>query len=52
MIGVLGLLLDAKACGAVKPVQPHLNALRQTAGFHLADAVYDHALSLAGETVT
>jgi predicted nucleic acid-binding protein len=50
VVGVVGILLDAKACGAVKAVRPHLDALRQTAGFYLNDAVYDHALSLACES--
>jgi uncharacterized protein len=49
VIGVVGILLDAKACGAIRAVRPHLNALRQTAGFYLTDAVYEAALSLAGE---
>jgi len=47
---VVGILLEAKACDAVKAVRPHLDALRQTAGFYLDDVVYKHALSLAGES--
>lgn len=50
VMGVVGLLLEAKACGAVKAVRPHLDALRQAAGFYLGDSLYDHALSLAGES--
>lgn len=50
VIGVVGLLLEAKACGAVKTVRRHLDALRQTAGFYLGDSLYDHALSLADES--
>jgi predicted nucleic acid-binding protein len=49
VVGVVGTLLDAKACGAVKAMRPHLDALRQTAGFYLSDAVYDDVLSRAGE---
>lgn len=49
VVGVVGVLLDAKACGAVKALRLHLDALRQTSGFYLDNAVYDHALSLAGE---
>ena len=49
VVGVVGILLEARACGAVKAVRPHLEALRQTAGFYLDDAVCDRALSLAGE---
>ena len=48
-LGVVGILLDAKSHGAIKSVRPHLDALRQTAGFYLADAVYDDTLLLAGE---
>lgn len=50
VIGVVGLLLEARACGAVKTLRPHLDTLRQTAGFYLSDSLYDHALSLAGES--
>lgn len=50
VIGVVGLLLEAKECGAVLAVRPHLDALRQTAGFYLGDSLWDHALSLAGES--
>jgi hypothetical protein len=49
VLGVMGILLDAKSHGAIKAVRPHLDALRQTAGFYLADAVYDSVLLLAGE---
>ncbi len=50
VIGVVGLLLEAKGRGLVKEVRPHLDALRQTAGFYLADSLYAHALSLVGES--
>jgi predicted nucleic acid-binding protein len=43
-------LLEAKAQGLIPTVRPHLNALRQTAGFYLSNAVYQHALVLAGES--
>jgi predicted nucleic acid-binding protein len=49
VIGVVGVLLDAKSDGVIEAVRPYLDALRQTAGFYLGDAVYGHALSLAGE---
>jgi uncharacterized protein len=49
VMGVVGILLDAKSHGAIEAVRPHLGALRQMAGFYLDDAVCDHALSLAGE---
>jgi predicted nucleic acid-binding protein len=49
VMGVVGVLLEARAQQAVDGVRPHLDALRQTAGFYLSDAVYEHALSLADE---
>ena len=49
VIGTVGILLEAKARGAISQVRPHMDALRQTAGFYLDDAICDHALSLAGE---
>jgi predicted nucleic acid-binding protein len=49
VIGVIGILLDAKARGEVKSVRSHLDALRRVAGFYLTDVVYDHALRVAGE---
>jgi hypothetical protein len=30
-------------------VRPHLDTLRQTAGFYIGGALYAHALALAGE---
>ena len=50
VLGVAGVLLEAKAEGFIPTVRPHLGALRQTAGFYLSDAVYQHALVLAGES--
>ncbi len=49
VVGVLGILLEAKARGMVKAVRPHLDALCQTAGFYLSDTLYHYALSLADE---
>jgi hypothetical protein len=48
-VAVVGVLLEAKERGMVESVQPHLDALRDRAGFYLADDVYRHALVLAGE---
>jgi len=50
VIGVVGTLLEAKRSGAVGTVRPHLDSLRQTAGFYLSASLYQHALALAGET--
>lgn len=48
--GVVGVLLDAKSQSAVDAIRPHLDALRQKAGFYLAERVYRAALALAGES--
>ena len=50
MVGVIGVLLDAKAHGAVTVVRPHLDALRQKAGFYLSESLYQSALASAGES--
>jgi predicted nucleic acid-binding protein len=50
VVGVVGILLEAKTTGAVGTVRPHLDSLRQTAGFYLSASLYQHALALAGET--
>ncbi|MEA3397608.1 MAG: DUF3368 domain-containing protein [Chloroflexota bacterium] len=50
VVGVLGILLEAKACGMVKAVRSHLDTLCQTAGFYLSDTLYHYALSLADES--
>ena len=49
VVGVVGVLLEAKANGTVSTIRPHLRALRQTAGFYLSEPLYQHALALAGE---
>ena len=51
-LGVIGLVLEAKARGALPAIRPHLDALRQKAGFYLSEPVYHAALSLAGESDT
>jgi uncharacterized protein len=50
VVGVVGVLLEAKAGRAVDALRPHLDALRQTAGFYLSKSLYHHALMLAGES--
>lgn len=47
--GIVGLLLEAKSCGALEAIHPLLDALRHEAGFYLSQPVYHAALSLAGE---
>jgi predicted nucleic acid-binding protein len=49
VVGVVGILLEAKANGTIHTIRPHLRALRQTAGFYLSEPLYQHALSMAGE---
>lgn len=50
VIGVVGVLLEAKASGVVDSVRPYLDGLRQRAGFYLSKPVYQRALVLARET--
>lgn len=49
VIGVLGVLLEAKKRGYATAVHPLMDALRQTAGFYLSEAVFRHVLDLAEE---
>jgi hypothetical protein len=49
VLGVVGVLLQAKSRGEIERVKPYLNALRQTAGFYLSDAVLQAAVEQAGE---
>ena len=49
VVGLAGILLEAKSRGAIGLVRPHLDALRQTAGFRLSDPVCQLVLDLAGE---
>jgi predicted nucleic acid-binding protein len=52
VVGTVGVLLEAKAKGTLSSVRPHLDALRQTAGFYLSDSLYQSILVLAGESKT
>ena len=49
VVGTVGVLLEARASGAIDMVRPYLDALRQTSGFYLSPSLYQHALALAGE---
>jgi predicted nucleic acid-binding protein len=49
VVGVVGLLIRAKMLGFLNEVRPHLDNLRNQAGFYLSQLVYEHALQLAGE---
>lgn len=48
-VGIVGILLEAKARLLVTLVKPILDDLRDRAGFRLAEAVYRDALQRAGE---
>jgi predicted nucleic acid-binding protein len=50
VIGVVGILIEAKAQGAIDSIRPHLDALRQTAGFYLSQSLYQYAVLLADES--
>jgi len=49
VLGVVGILLQAKKRGEIEQAKPFLEALRQTAGFYLSDALFQAALEEAGE---
>ena len=49
VVGVVGLLIEAKSKGYIVEVRPWLDKLRQEAGFYLSDAIYRYAVDLAGE---
>ena len=48
-IGVLGVLLEAKAAGLINEVRPSLDRLRDEIGFWVSDSVYQYVLGLANE---
>jgi len=49
IIGMIGVLLEAKKGGFITEIQPYLVLLRDT-GFAMGDALFDQALQAAGET--
>ena len=49
VIGLLGLLLQAKAGGFLPAVGPEINALRNEAGFWISDPLQARVLHLANE---
>lgn len=48
VVGLVGLLLHAKSCGAVKAVRPILDEMME-AGFYLDESLYRSILGRAGE---
>lgn len=49
VLGVVGVLLEAKAQHKIAQIQPELDALRQKAGVYLGQDTYDLVLKLADE---
>lgn len=49
-VGVVGVLIEAKARGLITEVGPPLERLRQEAGFYLSDRVIRDARAFCGET--
>lgn len=49
IIGIVGILLEAKRVGLIKEVGPYLNKLKET-GFWISDKLLRHALNEAGES--
>ena len=48
-IGLIGVLIAAKRRGLIESVRPHLDALRDVAGFRVEDALYHQVLKDEGE---
>lgn len=48
--GVIGVLIEAKRKGLISAVQPHLDALRDAAGFRVSDVLYTRVLQDEGAT--
>jgi predicted nucleic acid-binding protein len=50
MIGLLGILIEAKRQGLIVQVQPLLEELRTKAGFWIGDKLYQQVIQIAGES--
>ncbi len=48
--GLIGVLIEAKRKGLLSAVKPHLDLLRDMAGFRVSDALYMRVLQDEGET--
>jgi hypothetical protein len=48
-IGLIGVLIAAKRHGLIESIKPHLDALRDVAGFRVDDALYRQVLQDEGE---
>lgn len=49
-VGLIGVLIAAKRRGLIASIKPHLDALRDVAGFRVDDALYRQVLEDEGET--
>lgn len=49
VIGVVGILIQAKQAGFISSVKPYLEELQSKAGFHLRPSLYQRILSDQGE---
>jgi len=49
VMGTVGVLIRARQLGLIASLRPELDALRQRAGFYLADELYREVLELSGE---
>jgi len=49
VVGAIGVLIAAKSAGAIELLRPHLDALRNEAGFYIGDSLYGSVLKAAGE---
>ena len=49
VMGTVGVLIRAKHLGFIADLRPELDALRQRAGFYLADQLYLQVIELSGE---
>lgn len=47
--GLVGVLIEAKRKGFIRAVKPHLDALRDIAGFWVSDVLYQRVLQDEGE---
>lgn len=47
--GLIGILIEAKRKGLISAVKPHLDALRDVAGFRVSDLLYERVLQDEGE---
>jgi len=49
VVGLIAVLLEAKRQGLLSAVRPVLDSLSSQSGFWISQALYDHAVKVAGE---